>query len=506
MADKIKVRGRDVVSATGETMFTVKGVKGDRGLQGVPGPRGPSGFDGSGGAPGKDGRDGIDGKDGASGRDGIDGKAGLNGNPGVSGKDGVSVKQATIKADGHLYLTLSDGREIDTGRARGEDGKRGKSGGGAAYQIAYDAETRILSLEMGNGVVLPIFTEEAAGLVPPPGTATGLFLRDDGTWAAAGGGSGDVVGPASSTDNAVARFNLATGKLIQNSGVTIDDNGMLGLPAITPSAPASGLNWGAFSLSGLILPGFMQSGMVAARALPMDWRKFGWYGSNSTTYGLDGAIAMSPTGTGTSKAWAATNVYTRAISTESLVTTPATNAVAGYRSTTAIMTVGGAGSGQGGFFWKSIWGPATGVSVSTTRAFWGVRALTSGPSDVEPSGLVNMVGMGWDAADTNIQMMHNDGSGTATKIDLGASFPRPAVDRTELYSIELFSVPGTTQSVVYRVVRLSTGLVATGTITTDLPSTGTILTYNTYLSVGGTSSVIGVALERIETYLFPEIL
>jgi hypothetical protein len=37
-------------------------------------------------------------------------------------------------------------------------------------------------------------------------------------------GVGDVVGPASSTDNAVARFDTTTGKLIQNSGVTIDDN------------------------------------------------------------------------------------------------------------------------------------------------------------------------------------------------------------------------------------------------------------------------------------------
>lgn len=34
---------------------------------------------------------------------------------------------------------------------------------------------------------------------------------------------GDVDGPASATDNAVARFNGTTGKLIQNSTVTIDD-------------------------------------------------------------------------------------------------------------------------------------------------------------------------------------------------------------------------------------------------------------------------------------------
>lgn len=36
-------------------------------------------------------------------------------------------------------------------------------------------------------------------------------------------GSGDVVGPASSTDNAIVRFDSTTGKLIQNSVVTIAD-------------------------------------------------------------------------------------------------------------------------------------------------------------------------------------------------------------------------------------------------------------------------------------------
>lgn len=45
--------------------------------------------------------------------------------------------------------------------------------------------------------------------------------------AGGGGGSGDVVGPASATDNALARFDGTTGKLIQNGTVTQDDNGTL---------------------------------------------------------------------------------------------------------------------------------------------------------------------------------------------------------------------------------------------------------------------------------------
>lgn len=40
-----------------------------------------------------------------------------------------------------------------------------------------------------------------------------------------GGGSGDVVGPASSTDNAVARWDSTTGQLLQDSTVIIGDTG-----------------------------------------------------------------------------------------------------------------------------------------------------------------------------------------------------------------------------------------------------------------------------------------
>ena len=44
-------------------------------------------------------------------------------------------------------------------------------------------------------------------------------------------GSGFVVGPASSTDNALARFDSTTGELIQNSGVTLDDDDVMLYPA-----------------------------------------------------------------------------------------------------------------------------------------------------------------------------------------------------------------------------------------------------------------------------------
>ncbi|MHC4212630.1 MAG: hypothetical protein ACYSWP_04560, partial [Planctomycetota bacterium] len=45
--------------------------------------------------------------------------------------------------------------------------------------------------------------------------------------ASGGGGSGDVAGPTSSTDNAIVTFDGTTGKLIQESPATVDDSGNL---------------------------------------------------------------------------------------------------------------------------------------------------------------------------------------------------------------------------------------------------------------------------------------
>jgi hypothetical protein len=54
--------------------------------------------------------------------------------------------------------------------------------------------------------------------------------------ASGGGGSGDVVGPASSTDNALVRFDTTTGKLVQNSvGILSDTGAISGLTDISAS-------------------------------------------------------------------------------------------------------------------------------------------------------------------------------------------------------------------------------------------------------------------------------
>jgi hypothetical protein len=71
--------------------------------------------------------------------------------------------------------------------------------------------------------------------------STTEFLRGDGTWAAPAG-AGDVVGPASSTDNTLPRYDGTTGKLIQGSGVVVDDlNNMSGVGTLNGATlPSSG--------------------------------------------------------------------------------------------------------------------------------------------------------------------------------------------------------------------------------------------------------------------------
>lgn len=80
-------------------------------------------------------------------------------------------------------------------------------------------------------------------------TADGkLFYKDSGgnvqTIATKAGASGDVVGPASATDNAVVRFDGTTGKLVQDSAVTIADTSgnITGgtYNKVTITAPATG--------------------------------------------------------------------------------------------------------------------------------------------------------------------------------------------------------------------------------------------------------------------------
>lgn len=212
---------------------------------------------------------------------------------------------------------------------------------------------------------------------------------------------------------------------------------------------------------------------------------------NGTTINYMGA-GFTATGTATAASVAATNIHTALRRLNYLVTTAATSAVAGWRQGILTFFIGAAGANFGGFHFVCRFGRATGNAANATlRGFTGFVGTTAAPSDADPSASTNVIGVGCDAADTNYQIMHNDGSGAATKIDTG--FPKVVADATEMYELQLYAPTGRGGQVDYLFKRLSDGAFVEGSITTNLPSDTQMLGLRGFYSVGGTSSVIGYA-------------
>jgi hypothetical protein len=224
------------------------------------------------------------------------------------------------------------------------------------------------------------------------------------------------------------------------------------------------------------------------------WR--GVYAAFPAATTLQGrGITLTATGTATAYAVANTNRITAIPAVEALVTTAANNAVAGFRINALPFRLGRIGGG-GWFYMRALVRNATGGATATTRGFFGLRGATAAPTDVNPSTLTNIVGLGWDFGDANLSIIHNDGVGTASKIPLGANFPRPTADRSQAWDFTILS--DGLGNVYWAVMALANSARARGAINTDLPAPNTLLTFFSYISVGGTSSVIGIGLSMLE--------
>lgn len=163
-----------------------------------------------------------------------------------------------------------------------------------------------------------------------------------------------------------------------------------------------------------------------------------------------------------------------------LATANAANAIAhGWSlSLTQIVSMSTVGR-YAGFRYQAVVGQ--GSAVTNQRAFWGFRGATGNPTSVNPSGIANIIGFGYDSGDTNIQVLRNGAIATGTKIDTG--FPIAA---DEMYELTLTSEPGSGE-VNYRIVRIDTGDEFSGTISTELPTV--FLCTNHWVGTGGTAGV-----------------
>jgi hypothetical protein len=91
---------------------------------------------------------------------------------------------------------------------------------------------------------------------------------------------GDVVGPASATDNAVARFDSTTGKLLQNCATRIDDGGTIVVP--------TGQNITRGAYMGCFIPGLDANGRILTGVAIGN----GEIGSTATTITSAGSIGV----------------------------------------------------------------------------------------------------------------------------------------------------------------------------------------------------------------------
>ena len=104
----------------------------------------------------------------------------------------------------------------------------GSISGNAATATSATTATTATNLAGGASGNIPYQTGSGATSYVSTGTDGQYLVLASGvpTWTSASG-AGDVTGPASSTDNAISRFDGTTGKVIQNSTITLSDAGAL---------------------------------------------------------------------------------------------------------------------------------------------------------------------------------------------------------------------------------------------------------------------------------------
>lgn len=298
----------------------------------------------------------------------------------------------------------------------------------------------------------------------------------------------DTTMAASGTDKSMTTLEAAKG---------IGLNGRLILDGSAPSAPSSGVALFLRTIANRNLPAFVGPSGLDSALQPFIARNavqfFRAFAGLTTLTGV--GMTVTATGTATAVTCASTNLATSVGAVENAVTVAATTAVAGFRIGTAAATLNlwrGNATGLGGFTFVCRF-RAMRAWPSTQRCFVGVANSTAAPTDVEASSQINMLGVGYDAADANWQIMYNDGTGTATKAS--TSIARSSSDN-QLLELIIFCKPNDS-TVYFQFSELVAGTTFSTSTTTDIPATTLFMTPRGYRSVGGTSSTIGFGIVSI---------
>lgn len=312
-----------------------------------------------------------------------------------------------------------------------------------------------------------------------------------------------AAGAASSSNNAIVRFDGTDGKTLQDSGILITDANEMTLPLVaSPATPATDqVNlYGGKTANKMFASYIDPTAAIHNLQASFANKKMRIYNppsGSSSVVGVLGWSGATVTGfTVTSRNMAATNFFTRC-SKQGFVTAATAGSVGQWRMAGEGYTVGNSSTRLGGFYYVKRFGISDAAAVSDARMFIGLK-VTSTPTNVEPSTLINGIGMGHGAADTTMKIFYG-GTSAQTPIDLGANFPADTRS-TDMYELALYSAENS-GDISYQVTRLNTGHVASGTITNSgaavLPTNSVLLTPWGYRTNNATALAVAIDINTV---------
>lgn len=259
----------------------------------------------------------------------------------------------------------------------------------------------------------------------------------------------------------------------------------------TPAVPASGVKIFTRSRAGKRrLAQVGPSGLDYPFQAGLDVNAVAWYrpAGNSTTITANGFPAPTAFGTATAFNWANTNLST-SMKGISYISAATASSSGGMKSNVLQYWRGNA-AGLGGFYFCCRF--AVTAQPANWRLLVGMYGSTTAPgTTVDPSTLLNFIGVIKDSADTNLQFAHNDGTSTATKSSTGLGIP----STSQVVEVRIFCAPNSsTINISCEILNGGGGPVDYSYSSTDIPANTQGLLPMLWVNNGGTASAVNPIL------------